>query len=242
MKYESSNPMFFGMKESNEYVQSHMTVEGTSQKAVLLLVIAIASAVFSVSNESIFSFVGTFTIPIVLALLAVSVVTAFAPKIAFVTAPIYAIISGSFLGVISMMYEFYLPGIIIQALLLTSGLFITMFILYSNRVLRVTPAFTKVVVAATAGIMLTYLVSIAGYYFGFSVPFIHENGVIGIGFSLFVVGIACLNLILDFNFIEKSSQKKLAKYFEWFGAFALLVTIVWLYIEVLRLLAKLRSR
>ena len=129
-----------------------------------------------------------------------------------------------------------------QAVLATFGTTVTMLVLYRAGALRATPGFTKGVIAATGGIALLYLISIGMGLFGLQVPFIHESGPIGIGFSLVVVVLAALNLILDFDLIEKGAQAHAPKHMEWYCAQALLVTIVWLYLEILRLLSKAHSK
>jgi uncharacterized YccA/Bax inhibitor family protein len=131
---------------------------------------------------------------------------------------------------------------VIQAVMLTFGVLAGMLLAYTSGLIKVTRGFALMVVSATLGIGLVYLVSIVLGFFGAQIPLIHESGPVGIGFSLFVVAIAALNLVLDFDFIVNGTEGGLPKHMEWYGAFALTVTLVWLYIEVLRLLAKLRSR
>ena len=159
-----------------------------------------------------------------------------------VTAPIYAILEGLFLGGISAVFESRFPGIVIQAVALTFGVLFCLLAAYTTRLIKVTQNFRLGVVAATGGIVIIYAISFIGGLFGLNVPYIHESGIIGIGFSLFVVVIAALNLVLDFDFIESGVEQGAPKYMEWYAAFGLLVTLVWLYLEILRLLAKLRGR
>ena len=158
------------------------------------------------------------------------------------TSPIYAVIEGVFLGVISSMMESKFPGIVMQAVGLTFGVLFALLVAYKSKMIKVTDNFRLGVVAATGGIAILYFISIIMGFFGARIPFIHESGPLGIGFSLFVVVIASLNLVLDFDFIEKGAEYNAPKYMEWYGAFGLLVTLIWLYIEILRLLAKLNSR
>ena len=134
------------------------------------------------------------------------------------------------------------PDIVFQAVSLTFGTLFALLIAYKSGWIKATENFKLGVVAATGGICMVYLVSIVMGFFGTTIPFIHESGWIGIGFSLFVIVIAALNLVLDFDFIEKGAEHGAPKYMEWYGAFGLMVTLVWLYIEILRLLAKLNSR
>jgi uncharacterized YccA/Bax inhibitor family protein len=159
-----------------------------------------------------------------------------------VTAPIYAVLEGLFLGGISAIFEMSYPGIVIQAVALTFGTLFCLLAAYKSRLIKVTENFKLGIVAATGAICLIYLVSIIMGFFGASIPMIHSSGPLGIGFSLFVVTIAALNLVLDFDFIERGSEMGAPKYMEWYGAFGLVVTLVWLYIEILRLLSKLRRR
>ncbi len=164
---------------------------------------------------------------------------------AYVT-PVYALLEGVFLGGISAVYNNVFaksaPGIITQAVLLTFGAVIAMFLLYRFRIIKVTEQFKSVIFIATAGIAIFYLLSIVLRLFHVDIAFIHEGSTLGIVFSLFVVCIAALNLLLDFDMIEKGVAAGAPKYMEWYGAFGLLVTIVWLYLEILRLLSKLADR
>ena len=159
------------------------------------------------------------------------------------TAPMYAALEGLFLGGISAIFEDQYPGIVIQATGLTLGTLASLLVLYKLGIIKPTENFRLMIVSATMGIAVLYLISMIMNMFGSSgIGFIHSNGLFGIGFSLFVVAIAALNLVLDFDFIEQGSELGAPKYMEWFGAFSLMVTLIWLYLEMLRLLAKLRSR
>jgi uncharacterized YccA/Bax inhibitor family protein len=159
-----------------------------------------------------------------------------------VTAPLYALVEGFFLGSISAVYELRFDGIVFQAVLLTFGTLFALLMAYRSGLIKATENFKLGVVAATGGIALVYLASIVLGFFGINIPLIHESGIVGIGFSLFVIVIAALNLVLDFDFIENGVEQGAPKYMEWYGAFGLMVTLVWLYIEFLRLLSKLNSR
>jgi len=172
-----------------------------------------------------------------------ALVTIFKPTYAATTAPIYAACQGLFLGGITVLFEAQFPGIAIQAIGLTFGTLASLLVCYKTGIIKPTENFRLMIVSATAGIALLYIVNIGMMVFGggSGIGFIHSNGLIGIGFSLFVVAIAALNLVLDFDFIEQGSENGLPKHMEWFGAFSLMVTLVWLYLEILRLLAKLRS-
>lgn len=158
----------------------------------------------------------------------------------------YAVLQGLFLGAISAFFDYAFrdsyPGIIMQAVLLTMGTCAGMFLLYRFGIIRATGTFKKVIIGATLGIGLFYLIAMVLRMFGTQMPYLHDNSPIGIGISLFIVAIAALNLILDFDMIEQGAEQGAPKYFEWYGAFGLLVTLVWLYLEILRLLSKLSSR
>ncbi len=172
----------------------------------------------------------------------VALITVFKKTAAPVTAPIYALLEGLFIGGISSTFEARYPGIVIQAVGLTFGTLFALLFAYKSGFIKATENFKLGVVAATGSIMLIYVASIVLGFFGIRVPFIHDSGPLGILFSLAVVVIAALNLVLDFDFIEHGAEQGAPKFMEWYAAFGLIVTLVWLYIEMLRLLAKLRSR
>jgi uncharacterized YccA/Bax inhibitor family protein len=174
--------------------------------------------------------------------LVIGLVTVFKKEWAPATTPVYAAAEGVLLGVISLVFDRRYPGIAFNAAALTLGTLAVMLVAYRAGVVRATNNFTRGVVAATGAIALVYLVSIVVSIFGGRVPMIHDSGPIGIGFSLVVVAVAALNLVLDFDLIEQGARSGAPKYMEWYGAFALLVTLVWLYLELLRLLAKLQGR
>ncbi|HST61464.1 MAG TPA: Bax inhibitor-1/YccA family protein [Longimicrobium sp.] len=172
----------------------------------------------------------------------VALVTIFKKTWAPVTAPIYALLQGLFLGGISATYNIRFAGLPMQAVALTFGTLFVLLLAYRTGLIKATENFKLGIVAATGAIAMLYMVGWVMSFFGAGIPYIHESGLVGIGFSLFVVAIAALNLVLDFDFIEKGSEMGAPKYMEWYAAFGLLVTLVWLYLEILRLLAKLQSR
>ncbi len=174
--------------------------------------------------------------------LVLAVVTAFKKEWSPVTAPLYALVEGFFLGAISALYNHLYEGIVMQAVMLTFGTLFALLLAYRSGLVKATENFKLGVVAATGGIALVYLATIVLGFFNIQIPLIHESGIVGIGFSLFVIVIAALNLVLDFDFIESGVEQGAPKYMEWYGAFGLMVTLVWLYVEFLRLLAKLQSR
>ena len=173
----------------------------------------------------------------------VALVTVFKKTWAPVTAPLYALLEGLFVGAVSAMFEASFPGIVMQAVMLTMGVLASLLLAYKSGLIKATENFKLGVVAATGGIALLYLVNIGMRLFGLDgIGFIHEASWMGIAFSGFVVVIAALNLVLDFDFIESGVDAGAPKYMEWYGAFGLVVTLVWLYLEILRLLSKLQSR
>ncbi len=220
------------------YGADAMTLQGTVNKTGLSLLILLAAAAFTWNQTAspIFIIVGA------LGGFVVALVTAFKREWAPVTTPIYALLEGLFLGGLSLLYEQQFPGIVMNAVGLTFGTLAALLLAYRSGLIKATENFKLGIFAATGGIALLYLVSMGLGFFGIRIPLIHGSGVIGIGFSLFVVGIAALNLVLDFDFIERGAESGAPKYMEWYGAFGLLVTLIWLYIEILRLLAKLQSR
>ena len=220
----------------------HMTINGTVNRTYFLLFMLIIPALYTWDmfvQES--PLVSVFMIIGVVGGLIVALITAFKKTLAPITAPVYAVLEGLFLGGISAYFEAMYPGIVIQAVTLTFGVLFCLLFAYKSGFIKVTENFKLGVVAATGSIFVIYLISFVMGIFGVSVPYIHESGLIGIGFSLFVVTIASLNLVLDFDFIENGARNKMPKYMEWYAAFGLMVTLVWLYIEILRLLAKVRS-
>ncbi|MBF0387465.1 MAG: Bax inhibitor-1/YccA family protein [Candidatus Omnitrophica bacterium] len=169
-------------------------------------------------------------------------IISFKPAFSPFLAPVYALAEGMALGGISALIEFRYPGIVMQAVLLTFATLFSLLMAYKTGLIRVTDKFRMGIVAATGAICLIYVINMVMGFFNTSIPFISGNGFFGIAFSVFVVGIAALNLVLDFDLIERGAESGAPKYMEWYGGFALMVTLVWLYIEILNLLMKLRSR
>jgi uncharacterized YccA/Bax inhibitor family protein len=214
-----------------------MTIEGTVNKTALLLGLLLVTASYSWSNQSVLLLTGGAIGGLIMAF-----VTIFKKEWSGFTAPVYALFEGLFLGSISAMFERSYPGIVTNAVLLTFGTLFALLIAYRSGVIKATENFKLGVFAATGGIFFLYMISIVLGFFGISIPFMHSNGPIGIGISLVIVVIAALNLVLDFDFIEQGSELGAPKYMEWYGAFGLMVTLIWLYIEILHLLSKLQSR
>ncbi|MBI3323332.1 MAG: Bax inhibitor-1/YccA family protein [Candidatus Omnitrophica bacterium] len=217
-----------------------MTIQGTVQKTALLLAVLVAACGWTWSRPD--TFLGPRLVGLIIAGLVIAIVTIAKKSWSGATAPLYAAVEGMILGVISAIFERSYPGIVFQAVLLTFGTLAALLAAYSSRLIPVTQNFRLGIVAATGGICLVYLAGLILGFFGRQIPLIHESGPVGILFSVFVVAIAALNLVLDFDFIEKGAQTGQPRYMEWYGAFGLLVTLIWLYLEILRLLAKSRSR
>lgn len=226
-----------------------MTLNGTVNKTGLLLLITLAGAMFSWSQAATALAGGDAGLLMPYALggaiggFIVALVTIFKKQWSPVTAPLYAGLEGLFLGAVSAIFEMRFPGIVMQAVGLTFGTLAALLLAYRSGLIKATENFKLGVVAATGGIALVYLANIGMRLFGFEgMGFIHEGSTIGILFSVGVVIVAALNLVLDFDFIENGVEQRAPKYMEWYAAFGLLVTLVWLYLEILRLLSKLQSR
>ena len=233
-------------RSEGKAVGQTMTLQGTVNKTGILLGILVLTAVYT---WNLFFQTGNPAAVMPIATggaiggFVLALITIFKKAWSPFTAPIYAALEGLFLGGISAIFEYQYPGIVIQATGLTLGTLASLLVLYKLGIIKPTENFRLMIVSATMGIAVLYLISMIMNMFGSSgIGFIHSNGLFGIGFSLFVVAIAALNLVLDFDFIEQGSEMGAPKYMEWFGAFSLMVTLIWLYLEMLRLLAKLRSR
>ena len=234
--------------------ENAMTVKGTLNKFGFLFLMTLGTAFYSwkVATE------GGNAWPLVLTGifggLGVAIVISFKKEWSPYLAPLYALLEGLFVGAVSAFFEYSVAskqggysggysGIVLQAVGLTFAVVTSMYLLYKFQIIKVTERFKSIVMIATAGIALFYLICWGLSFFDVAAPsFVFQNSLMGIGFSVFVVGLAALNLVLDFDMIEKGAEAGAPKYMEWYGAFGLLVTIVWLYIEILRLLSKLSSR
>jgi uncharacterized YccA/Bax inhibitor family protein len=243
---KTSNPVLNGQVfRGVGYVDQMMTISGTVNKTGILMLCVLATAAWTWSR---FMSTGDPAAVAPLLLLGVfgglifSLVTVFKKEWSAVTAPIYALCEGLFLGGISALFEMRFPGIAMQAVGLTFGTLIALLLVYRTGIIRVTDKFVMGVAAATGGIAVFYLLSMLLGFFGVHFNSVFGSGPIGIVFSVVVVIVAALNLILDFAFIENGAQAGAPKYMEWYGAFGLMVTLIWLYLEILRLLAKLNSR
>jgi len=216
-----------------------MTIQGTVDKTGISLALLIFAGYFAyVPNGLIYMITGF------IGGLIVAIVTIYKKTWAPITVPLYAMFEGLLLGSISYMYGQMYEGIVLNAIILTVSILISLLFVYKSGLIKVTENFKLGVAAATGGIALVYLFSIFGSFFGINISFLDStNGsLMSIGISLFIVIIASLNLVMDFDFIEEGADRGAPKYMEWYGAFGLLVTLVWLYLEILRLLSKLNSR
>jgi uncharacterized YccA/Bax inhibitor family protein len=232
--------------------QNQMTISGAVNKTGALLILLVASSAITwnmIATNTISPMVCTFGG--LIGGLILAIITCFKKTWAPVTAPLYAIVEGLFVGGVSIMYATFAGpqgfggtggSIVMQAVVLTFGVLFTMLAAYRLGIIRATEKFRMGVVAATGGIMLFYLVAILLGFFGVNIPHLHEATPLGIGISVFIIIIAALNLVLDFDLIENGAKQGAPKYMEWFCAFGLIVTLVWLYIEILRLLAMLASK
>jgi len=219
-----------------------MTIMGTVHKTALGLLLLMSTALFTWNMPAGDPrAIGLMMLGIFGGLI-VAIITVFKHHLAKYTVPVYALLEGLALGGISKFFDVMYPGIVNQAVMLTFGTLGALLLAYRSGLIKATENFKLGVMAATGGIFFVYLISWILSWFSVSVPLIHSNSNMGILFSIGVVVIAALNLVLDFDFIEEGSEKGAPKYMEWYGAFGLLVTLIWLYLEILRLLAKLSSR
>jgi uncharacterized YccA/Bax inhibitor family protein len=222
-----------------------MTIQGTVNKTGLLLLFVVVAAAWtwglghSETPEAAYPWM----LGGLLGGLVVALVTIFKKEWAPISAPLYALLEGLVLGGISAIFEKSYPGIAIQAVSLTFGVMFVMLMAYKFRIVQATRGFKLGVIAATGGIMIVYLINMGmGLFFHSQINILYASTPLGIGISLFVVIIAALNLILDFDMIETGARMGAPKYMEWYGAFGLMVTLIWLYLEILRLLGKTRNR
>ena len=245
---ESSNPVLQSKVFEQARIgvgQQSMTVQGTVNKTLILLAVLLATAVWSWSLAGNPSAAGMTPVALMASAiggLVLALATSFKPQWAPVTAPLYAAFEGVFLGIVSVYFEMRYPGLVMQAVAITFGVLFCMLSLYKSGIIKVTNQFILGVAAATGAIALLYIVSMVLSVFHINMPFLYASGPLGIGFSIFVAGLAAFNLVIDFHTIEEGSRQGAHKYMEWYGAFALMVTLIWLYFEILRLLGKLRER
>ena len=219
-----------------------MTINGTVLKSGVLLMLVVCGAIFTWNRAMATGNPGMWVMGGAIGGFIVAIVTAFKKDWSPITAPLYAGLEGLFLGGISALVERHYPGIVFNAVCLTFGTLFSLLFAYQSGWIKVTENFRLGLFAATGGVMMFYLASWILGFFGIQMPLIHSAGIFGIGFSLVVVVIAALNLVLDFDFIENGAAAGAPKYMEWYAAFGLMVTLIWLYIEILHLLMKLQRR
>jgi uncharacterized YccA/Bax inhibitor family protein len=223
-----------------------MTVQGTVAKTFCLLGILSAAAIWSWNASMTNQLQPSVFVASLIGGGILAMVTIFKPSFAPWTAPVYAAFEGVFLGMLSELIEHKLgrgyPGIAIQAVSMTCGTLFVMLFAYGSGLIKVTQKLKAGIIAATGALCLVYAVAFIAMLFGARVPFLSSPSPLGIGFSLFVVGLAAFNLLLDFDFIEYGARSEAPRYMEWYGAFGLILTLVWLYLEILRLLQKLQDR
>jgi len=249
MEMQSSNPTLnertFGAARVG-IGEPAMTIQGTINKTFILLAILVAAAAWTwskTSNPASAGFLGiTFFASMIVGLI-LAIATSFKPKWSPITAPLYAGCEGLLLGILSAYFEMRYPGIVMQAVGLTFAVTFAMLMGYKAGWLQATPGLRKGLMIAGGGLFLFYMVVMIASFFGIHPPaFINGGGPLGIAFSLVVVGMASMFLIIDFDIIETGSREGLEKYMEWYGAFSLMVTLIWLYVEILRLLSKINRR
>jgi uncharacterized YccA/Bax inhibitor family protein len=226
-----------------------MTAAGTYAITGLLLVIVVAAAAFGWSQVEIVTVGGreealtpAWTWLAFLVTFIVAIVGAFAYRAAPITSVLYALGEGSLLGIASRYYELRFEGIVSQALVATFCIFVAVYLLYSLRIVNVTSRFATVVIAATGGIVLLYVAAWLLSLLGVDLRFLYAPTLLGIGISVLIVIVGALNLTLDFDFIEKAAAAGAPRYMQWYAAFGLMLSLIWIYVYVLRLLAQLRSR
>ena len=233
----SSNPAFSQFQKINaSTIEGKMTLDGAVNKTAILLSLCFAGAFFGWNTPGLI-------MPAAIIGFILAFITIFrSPAKAKVTAIPYAFVEGLMLGGITGFAESMYPGIAINAVGLTFAIVAAMLFFYKSGIIKPTENFKLMIWSGIVGVFCLYLINFIMMFFGNSIGFIHSNGTFGILFSLFVVGLASMTLVLDFDFIEEAADKGLPKYMEWYSAFSLMVTLIWLYMEVLRLLMKLQSR
>ncbi len=238
---ETSNPLLKRDSAfSSAWASSEpMSLQGVINKSGILLLLCMGAAAFGWTHPE---WRGPLLLVGLLGGLVACLVGTFKPTASPIAAPLYAVLEGLALGCISQVIEHAYPGIVLNAMLLTFGVMGLMLVLYTTRTIVVTDRLVKGVLIATGSVMLVYLIDMIMNMFGARVPFIHDSGALGIGISLVIVGIAAFNLLVDFAVVEQGVSRGSPKYMEWYCGMALLVTLVWLYLELLRLLSKLRGR
>ena len=248
ISYRSSNPVL-----NNKFMAAltgveTMSLQGSLRKIGLLLTLTIISAFATTliclnAGENMFLYAGLFaTVGSVVGFILAIITFVSRPQNPAALMSLYALFEGMLVGGMSLVLEAQYPGIVLQAAFGTVGITVTMYIMYSSRIIRPTPMFNKVIGGLVISIMFLYLTSfILGMFSGYDVPFLHSSGPIGIGLTLFILVVASLTLISDFGFIEAGVNSGAPKNMEWYAAFGILISLIWIYIESLRLLSKIRA-
>ena len=250
--FKSGNPtltqkMFDKSMHLEANMQGTMSVRGAINKFGFLMVMIIAGAAFNwhLFEQGQTSTMNALMITGIIGGLITAIAISFKPNWAGYLAPLYGLLEGLFIGGISAIFNAAFadkyPGLVMQAVGLTFGVAIAMFLLYNFRVIKATERLKSIIIMSTVGIGIFYLLTMLLRLFGVNISFMYDSSLLSIGISVFIVAIAALNLILDFDMIEQGAEKGAPKFMEWYGAFGLLVTLVWLYLEILRLLSKLAS-
>lgn len=240
--FRSSNPALSPARFREATGEGVMTVAGTAWRALALVLLVVGSAGYTwytLAAEP--ARAPTYVMGGLIGGLVLALITIFKPRLAPWTAPLYAVVEGLALGSLSMLLNAAYAGLPVQAVALTFAVFLAMLGLYAFRVIRVTDRVRAFISSAILGVLLFYLLNLGLGFFGVRIPYIHEGGALGIGISLLTAGVAAMALLLDFDLIERGAEAGAPKYMEWYGAFGLVVTLIWLYIEILDLLRKLRD-
>lgn len=252
--FESGNPALSEKKFSSTVIPdvlhvdeaTTMTVKGSLQKFGFLLLLVLGTSFYSWKQFAEGGAIQGMLLTGLIGGIVAAIVIIFKQEWSPYLAPVYALMQGLFLGAISAMFNAAFaekaPNIVFNAIGSTLAVAVAMYLLFSFKIIKATEKFKSIIIAATVGIGVFYLIVMVVRMFGVDMPFLHEGSAMGIGFSLIVTAVAALNLILDFDMIEKGSELGAPKYMEWYGAFGLLVTIIWLYMEILKLLAKINRR
>lgn len=251
MAFRTSNPILNDKRfaKMNSHSSEHMTVEGTMNKTLMFFLVLFLTAsytwsqVFSGNAEAMTKWLG-YVWPVMIATLIIAIVIAFKPTLAKSLGFVYAGLEGLFIGLISAFFELMYPNIVVQAVALTLGVALIMFFLLRSKIIKVTNKLRIGIVSATGAIFLFYMVSWISSFFGVTYfsNLLNSSSPLSIGISVVIVIVAAFNLLLDYDFIERASKNRMSKDLEWYGAFGLMVTLIWLYLEILRLLAKLNDR
>ena len=239
-----ANPIMKSMEQTYTLESEPMTIKGAINKTFFLLVCLVIAAFYTwnLAAAGFLDKVGMLTTCGAIIGFVLALFICFTKKAMNILTPLYAVCEGLFIGGVSAVYASQYAGIVMQAVLATFAVLFSMLILFQTRTIQCTEKFRSVIFTATLSVAIIYLIQFIASFWGRGIPQIFTSSAIGIGFSVVVVLIAAFNLIVDFDFIERGEQMMLPKDYEWYGAFGLMVSLVWLYLEILRLLAKVNSR